>query len=484
MVKCKIPTVSSQQPVQATDPALTNGSPLPMKHSMLDKLKFFNKEKMDRSSKIHISKHTSSSSGISSARSEHSDSSFSLNESVGSQSTSRASSMPAPGSHLKKPEISVAKSKQKLVAMAPKCGSRDALNGKKLDKKERSTEMLYDKKTSRPHHMKSTADAKSKMTTVVKSGPMPAAGPKATVAIQTSNVPTNTSIPKPMAAIKGTTKPALAPQKTVQNVVVDVRDAACISSANQIISNSLDRSKVIPANSINNNNNELVSQTNAMHNHQLSQQNLSLMNESIHSKSTRVSSSTGPMSTASSCESITTRNATVPHLNKVPMTPNQRKMPAINGMDLPNGMNRVPSNRSIASSQSTASSDGIKYMTEPSKLMHSVNAIIYEDEKQKSISPMRPMFRGYSSHLTFPTRSDARSQHRTIHEYNDDVAQGYCSESDTMREPAVRYTDIENGYMSEGGGRTMINGTMNKHHKMFVGLMKARAQLPATIEER
>lgn len=466
-----------------TDLAQTNGSPLPMKHSMLDKLKFFNKEKMDRSSKIHISKHTSSSSGISSARSEHSDSSFSLNESVGSQSTSRASSMPAPGSHLKKPEISVAKSKQKLVAMAPKSGSRDALNGKKLDKKERSTEMLYDKKTSRPHHTKSTADAKSKMTTVAKSGPMPVGSPKATVAIQTSNVPTNTSIPKPMAAIKGTTKPALAPQKIVQNVVADVKDAACISSANQIISISQDRSKATPANSINNNN-ELVSQTNAMHNHQLSQQNLSLMNESIHSKSTRVSSSTGPMSTASSCESIPNRNATVSHLNKFPMSSNQRKMPAINGMDLPNGMNRVPSNRSIASSQSTASSDGTKYMTEPSKLMHSVNAIIYEDEKQKTISPMRPMFRGYSSHLTFPTRSDARGQHRTIHEYNDDVAQGYCSESDTMREPSVRYTDIENGYMSEGGGRTMINGNMNKHHKIFVGLMKARAQLPATIEER
>lgn len=117
--------------------------------------------------------------------------------------------------------------------------------------------------------------------------------------------------------------------------------------------------------------------------------------------------------------------------------------------------------------------------------MHSVNDIIYE-EKPKTISPMRPMFRGYgsSSHFTLPTRSDVRGQHRTIHEYNDEVAQGYCSESDTMRKPSVRYTDIENGYMSEGGGRTMINGNMNKHHKMFVGLMKARAPLPATIEER
>lgn len=70
-----------------------------------------------------------------------------------------------------------------------------------------------------------------------------------------------------------------------------------------------------------------------------------------------------------------------------------------------------------------------------------------------------------------------------MHEYNDEMAQGYCSESDTMRKPSIRYTDIENGYMSEGSGgdgRAM----MNKHHKIFVGLMKTRGPLPATIEER
>lgn len=495
IAKCKIPMVN-QHTMQTNDPSFTNVSALPMKHSMLDKLKFFNKEKMDRSSKIHIAKHTSSSSGISSARSEHSDSSISLNDGVGSQSTSRASSVPAPGNHSKKPEIPSAKSKHKMLAMAPKSGSRDALNSKKFDKKERSTEMLCDKKTPRTHQPKSIAESKLKMTTSTKSAsPIPVSGPKATVAIQVTNVPTITSIPKPMAAIKGTTKPALAPQKSVQNVV-DVKDVASISSAKQIISNSPDRTNTTATNSNNSNNNELVNQTNPMHNHhhhhhqeqqqqqqKLSQQNLSLMNESIHSKSTYVSSSTGPISTASSCESISTRNATVPRSNKFPMS-NHRKMPAIDGMDLPNGMNRVPSNRSIASSQSTASSDGHKYMTEPSKLMHSINDIIYEDEKPKTISPMRPMFRGYSSHLTFPTRNDMRGQHRTIQEYNDEIAQGYCSESDTMRKPSVRYTDIENGYMSEGGGRTMINGNMNKHHKIFVGLMKARAQLPATIEER
>lgn len=486
IVKCKIPMVN-QHPMQANDPTLTNGTALPMKHSMLDKLKFFNKEKMDRSSKIHISKHTSSSSGISSARSEHSDSSFSLNESVGSQSTSRASSLPAPSIHSKKPEIPLAKSKQKLLAMAPKSSSRDALNCKKLDKKERSTEMLNDKRTSRTHHTKNPAECKLKVSSVTKPVVQsPAGSPRP------PNVPTITSIPKPMAAIKGTTKPALAPQKTVQNVV-DVKDEACISSANQTISISQERSKATAAN--NNNSNELVNQqTNPMHNHyqlqqqqqhQLSQQNVSQMNDSIHSKSTHVSSSTGPMSTTSSCESIPMRHATVSRSNKFPVS-NHRKMPAINGMDLPNGMNRVPSNRSLASSQSTASSDGsnTKYMMEPSKLMHSVNDIIYEDEKQKAISPMRPMFRSYSSHLTLPQRSGVRGQHRTIQEYNDDVAQGYCSESDTMRKASVRYTDIENGYMSEGGGRTIINANMNKHHKIFVGLMKAGAQLPATIEER
>lgn len=470
----------NQHTMQASDPTLMNGTAFPMKHSMLDKLKFFNKEKMDRSSKIHISKHTSSSSGISSARSEHSDSSFSLNESVGTQSSSRASSLPAPTNLVKKPEMPQAKTKQKLLAMAPKSGSRDALNSKKLDKKERSTEALNDKRVTRAHHPKNSSESKLKTSSAPKSSSIPTGGPKATAAVQVTNVPSATSIPKPMAAIKGTTKPAMTPHKVVQNAV-DVKDVTCISSANQIISNITERSKAASAK---NNNNEFADQMDPhQQQQQLNQQNLSLMNDSIHSKSTHVSSSTGPMSTTSSCESIPMRHAAGPHSNKFAMS-NHRKMPTINGMDLPSGMNRAPSNRSLASSQSTASSDGNKYMMEPSKLMHSVNNIIYEEEKQKSISPMRPMFRGYSSHLTLPTRNDVRGPHRTIHEYSDDIAQGYCSESDTMRKPSVRYTDIENGYLSEGGGRTIINGHMNKHNKIFVGLMKTGTPLPATIEER
>lgn len=49
---------------------------------MLDKLKLFNKDKTPERSKAQISKRTSSSSGFSSARSERSDSSLSLNDSV------------------------------------------------------------------------------------------------------------------------------------------------------------------------------------------------------------------------------------------------------------------------------------------------------------------------------------------------------------------------------------------------------------------
>jgi len=104
---------------------------------MLDKLKLFNKEKQQNAvnaasvaSKSQIqSKRTSSSSGFSSARSERSDSSLSLNDGHGSQ--------------LKPPSISVSsqkpqpKTKQsKLLAAQQK---KDQTNkATKLDKKEKS----------------------------------------------------------------------------------------------------------------------------------------------------------------------------------------------------------------------------------------------------------------------------------------------------------------------------------------------------------
>lgn len=100
---------------------------------------------------------------------------------------------------------------------------------------------------------------------------------------------------------------------------------------------------------------------------------------------------------------------------------------------------------------------------------------IYEDEKQITVLPMRPLLRGYNSHVTLPTRG-TRGQN-LVSEYCEDLGQqsgGYCSDGDALRKIPARYSDIENGYMSEGG-------TPTKH---FMSVLRSRTQLPTTIEER
>jgi hypothetical protein len=120
--------------------------------------------------------------------------------------------------------------------------------------------------------------------------------------------------------------------------------------------------------------------------------------------------------------------------------------------------------------------NGNKYNTVPTKPATTNDNIIYEqDEKPNAVQPMRPLLRGYNSHVTLPIRG-ARGQHTMMTEYSDEMGQqGYCSDGDALRKIPTRYSDvIENGYLSEGG-------TPTKH---FMSLLRARSQLPTTIEER
>lgn len=134
-----------------------------------------------------------------------------------------------------------------------------------------------------------------------------------------------------------------------------------------------------------------------------------------------------------------------------------------------------PPHRSHSSVVASAAVGTPKFNTVPSKMM---NGIIFEEEKQMTVMPMRPLLRGYNSHVTLPTRG-TRGQH-LVQEYCDDMAQGgYCSDGDALRiatAPGVRYSDIENGYMSEGDGGV--------HGRQVLSMMRSRTQLPTTIEER
>lgn len=64
-----------------------------------------------------------------------------------------------------------------------------------------------------------------------------------------------------------------------------------------------------------------------------------------------------------------------------------------------------------------------------------------------------------------------------VSEYCEDIGQGYCSDGDALRKVPARYSDIENGYMSEGG-------SCGIHAKHMNSIMRTRSQLPTTIEER
>lgn len=474
------------------------------KHSMLDKLKLFNKEKTDRSSKTQISKRTSSSSGFSSARSERSDSSLSLNDNQPIQKTSTTAN-----SNLKKPEILTTKNKSKMLTNSSKNGSKDSLNTKKIERKDKSPARneMTESKSGTPKIQKIPTKAENKLKPALAAKKIEARSesrtslssiptPKCvmTTSGNASNLPVCTGIPKPMAAIKGTSKPQV---HRFDQINVSSEKLCGNDISKQDISNGNQNGKmpIVAPIMIDNAaaNNQIINQ---MHQQQvLSQQNIS-MSDSIHSKSTNCSSN-GPM-TNSSESSILYRPSSesgseiFTNIRHRQMSPSQNKIMfgnhrRINGCESPQMM-KVPSNGSIASSVASAPATAQtvphidKFNTVPSKILHTENGVIYEEEKQVNIMPMRPLLRGYNSHLTLPTRGP-RGQHGMMSaDYCDDMNQGYCSDGDALRKVASRYNDIENGYMSEGSGPP-VNGN-GIHHKTFPGLLRARTQLPTTFEER
>lgn len=562
---CKIPAspYAVQNHIGGNGSIVMNGAPAtPTKHSMLDKLKLFNKEKSDRSSKTQISKRTSSSSGFSSARSERSDSSLSLNNDQTTKTSGIPVSQPPPPTKetsKKSSETLASKTKSKLLLSSSKSSSKDTLT-KKSEKKDKSPARqsadMSESKIAVPKAQKSSSSKNESKLKLMSSSrksltepnrPDSKASnsqiPPPTVKAQTSstatpqqqqlsNIPSvvTTNIPKPMAAIKGTTKLSNAhnqtnaqQKSTEQYNDIKVQKLVDISSQNNNnhISTNQDDGKMQIIAPILIENAAIVNQLQHQHQQQilanhlqmqqaLNQQNIS-MSDSCHSKSTTNSSSTsGPISNscdssiiyrppssesgASDVMSMRSNNILSPS-NKLILANRARHSDRYGMQDVHHSMNggmiKASSNGSIASSASSSvtamsSTNGIngtnvnKFNTVPTKQIQNVNGVIYEEEKQMTVVPMRPLLRGYNSHLTLPTRGGNRNQH-IAYDYNDDMAPGYCSDGDALRKTPVRYSDIENGYMSEGGGISTTNGNVLQHKPM---LLRARTQLPTTMEER
>lgn len=623
---CKIPAspYAVQNHIAGNGSIVMNGgsgvapTATPTKHSMLDKLKLFNKEKPDRSSKTQISKRTSSSSGFSSARSERSDSSLSLNNDQTTKTSGIPVSQPVsapqqPSKDAKKSDNSTAsktKSKLLLSSSSSKSSNKDTLTKSKSEKKDKSPARmsadLSESKIAVPKVQKSASSKNESKLKLISSSrkslteqsankatgisqiPPPSSSSSMTSSTssaigkaqtssatqqpqlvnQTSNAVT-TSIPKPMAAIKGQTKLSNAHNQTnaqkTNEQYVEMKCQKLVDISSQNNNNNHNQHN---GNSHHNNNNistanpddgqqrmqiiapilienaVVVNQQQQQPSHQvlanhiqmqqaLNQQNIS-MSDSCHSKSTMNSSTTtsttGPIT--NSCDStngIIYRQATssdhsgasdvmlmrpgtiLSPSNKLILANRARHHQHTaatatdrygNHMhhDQQGAMIKASSNGSIASSASSAMTavsssnssgtangsgggGGSKFHTVPTKQIQ--NGVIYEEEKQMTVVPMRPLLRGYNSHLTLPTRGN-RNQNVTYSDYNDDMAQGYCSDGDALRKTTpVRYSDIENGYMSEGGGGCTPNATTNGnvlHHKPM--LLRARTQLPTTMEER
>lgn len=424
---------------------------------MLDKLKLFNKEKSDRSSKTQTSKRTSSSSGFSSARSERSDSSLSLNDGQNQQLPKLSNN--------KKPDVSSAKSKSKLLST--KSGSKDSVSSKsKSDRKDKSparneepgneTKLVppriqkiptvkvdsKNKSIPPPKKLEIRSESKSSLSQISQMKPTPPP-------------PICTNIPKPMAFIKGTTKPTIK---------IDQSDNKPdkMNISNQNISSSQESSKfqiIAPISVVEN-----PTIHHHMHHQQLlNGQNIS-MTDSSHSKSTH-SSSTGLHSNSSessviyrpSSESGSDALYIRSAMSPLPLTQNVIPNRKIDNFEPP----VVPHEKQQ------------KFHTVPSKMLHS-NGVIFEEERM-TVLPMRPLLRGYNSHVTLPTRG-MRGQNM-VSEYVEDIGQGYCSDGDALRKIPSRYSDIENGYMSEGG-------SCGIHAKHMNSIMRTRSQLPTTIEER
>ncbi|XP_037959838.1 protein sickie isoform X2 [Teleopsis dalmanni] len=495
-------------PPPSASNAVAVAAPQQTKHSMLDKLKLFNKEKQQQNSNISVtnktqvqSKRTSSSSGFSSARSERSDSSLSLNDGHISQ--------------IKPPAVNVTANKtrdaknntkqSKLLAAQIK---KEHAKASKLEKKEKSParslnkeDMNVDSKNSTIGRTKNSLPRvieKNSAKTSSKSSLTSKSESKTSLIMPTTktlNSPNgSTGLPKPIAAIKGTSK---LPQPG------DNKQRMSNSNSNN---DMLKREKSdISTNTTNN-----ISERREHDIHR----NMQAVPTTHIVKPVPILPEPGSKppfyANTSNISSPTRAQNIMLDPNAQPRTPTQdiiysRLPPPKSNITTPTrkleysaGPNILSPQRSPMRTMNQLShsqpespiSSPNKFHTIPTKIV----GTIYEEEKPVNVLPMRPLLRGYNSHVTLPTRGP-RGAHSYVNDFcENDIGQGYCSDGDALRiantrlahGPAAassRYHDIDNGYLSEGSGGLGLSGA-GVHGKHFLSLMRARTQLPTTIEER
>lgn len=492
---------------------------------MLDKLKLFNKEKQQNAvnaaaaaaaNKTQIqSKRTSSSSGFSSARSERSDSSLSLNDGHNSQ--------------LKPPSISVSvqKSQQKhntkqsklLAAQQKKDQSKSSV---KLDKKEKSPARSLHKEELSGNESRSSTLGRAGKSSLAR-GPAEKTSSKSSLHSKSDSKcslksqphgqsqqqllhsPGGTALPKPIAAIKGTSK---LPQAGAapgggggSTGELFKRETSDISQEQAQQSNAVGPAqiqhifKALPATP------SPPYYANAPPPATTPAPAVSGYLSEPSTPQQQPGSIYGSAGSRLPPPKAATMSSSAPRKLEYNARPHILSSPPPR---IPLGA-RGPAHNSAPNTPTASPS---KFHTIPSKIV----GTIYESKEEQlsqqaassasaassSVLPMRPLLRGYNSHVTLPTRG-ARGgqphQHHPHQSYLDfcesDLGQGYCSDGDALRvgssAASSRFHDIDNGYLSEGSsglsGSSHATGGV-AHGKHFLSMMRARTQLPTTIEER
>uniref|UniRef100_A0A182P2R0 Protein sickie n=1 Tax=Anopheles epiroticus TaxID=199890 RepID=A0A182P2R0_9DIPT len=592
-------------------------NPAQQKHSMLDKFKLFNssKEKQDRAAqKTQISKRTSSSSGFSSARSERSDSSLSLDnghhQQGGHMQPSAVPTSAIPGAKIKEsglkklepgvksgsPALATKPTSTKLITSKSKDAAAKAA-AKAAEKQQRhkdadptapppqthiplapqkaqkipmattvTTTSLATGASAMPSKVPDPSsrlklaavgagrklDTKSESKTSLQQ-PQPqlmgggaAQSPKTMVPpqqqqqqqqqqMQQSAV--GTGIPKPMAAIKGTSKPSSSSSSQLLSPTVSSgKEELAVCKPQVPNNNNASNGAVI---SMSGNNNTMMGQL-LQQQQQQQQQHLVTngvtngMSDSMHSNSTQ-GASMGQHSTNSSETSSVVAYRPSSESGSEQLLQSPQKLHPGNGVNgaagpllygngggqpdvnlnngtaghvFHNGNGNVLHHSNNNHSSNAANNNNLnKFHTVPTKLLNtgsptvagSQTTIYEQEEKQITVLPMRPLLRGYNSHVTLPTRGTRghHSQHPHVHhhqlmaaDYCEDFSGGgYCSDGDALRKVPARYSDnIDNGYLSEGGGggggASMLTSAGRQQHASYISSLRARTQLPTTIEER
>lgn len=569
----------TQQNQQHSQPAaIQNGTPT--KHSMLDKLKLFNKDKTSNE-KQHknttaVSKRTSSSSGFSSAKSERSDSSLSLNESSNTPNAHIKSNLIGPKNIRQGDTLLKDKSgknvKSKLVnSKALKDSStnlsksktsnndKSSRNSPKLPARDKESKLAAPKSVSNTklnqiedHSRNSKLKLDSKMTKLSGSQTKlsdqrtetgengagqtkgsPSQPPHTPTGGQNFGAPNQTGIPKPTAAVKGTFKISKDDRhiisKSTNSQLSPIQSNSSLNSTNNV--------SALPFTREQSNLNKDVTQKQTLAVSPMpvvsGAQNTacSQMSESSHSNSGQHSNSSdgsviyrpssesgSEMSKSATNHIMSSRridmNST--YINDVINEAEISEKEAAQNRLLEKAGIKLPPSEQNRTADSSKKSDNDSRSSTPSHYRD--NSLGDDENPLMNVLPMRPLLRGYNSHLTLPMRTSGLGQKNipgypqhantvkanfgreniglrdrlnygpgfTNPDYCDlDIASGYMSDGDCLRRINVneidrsRNNDIMDGYMSEGGA-SLYGRRVNYQQPSGLQQLDERSVLPNT----